>query len=125
MKGTIGGWLDDIRMLWRYGFTSPMNAQKLYALFFISHALTHRTQTLSHIYRGSRKSKETAVCIFESPPPPNETSNASSPPSVLTQQPSKDRLLYATAHNQARLETTHHSAPQMNHRASGNLSVEL
>lgn len=26
----IGGWLDNIKMLWRYGFTSPMNAQKLY-----------------------------------------------------------------------------------------------
>lgn len=35
MKGTIGGWLDNIKMLWRYGFTSPMNAQKLYVVFFL------------------------------------------------------------------------------------------
>lgn len=39
MKGMIGGWLDNIKMLWRYGFTSPMNAQKLYVNR--SHAIFH------------------------------------------------------------------------------------
>lgn len=29
MKGMVGGWFDNIKMLWRYGITSPMNAQKL------------------------------------------------------------------------------------------------
>lgn len=101
MKGTIGGCLDNIRMLWRYGFTSPMDAQKLCVLFLSTHAHTHRTQTSSHIYRGSRKSKETALCIFESPPPPNETSNTSSQPvhhhPSSPNSPARIDILYANS----------------------------